>query len=230
MHPNDTHRIVVLGRTGTGKTQFAVHLLSSRDFTTKPWTVIDYKRDGLINALIKQNDLPIVSPYRDPPTRPGLHVMHPLPHVDDDAMEAWLMKVWEQKNHGLYVDEGYQLPQRAGYDIILTQGRALHIPVISLYQRPVWMSRFAVAQADYFAVFNQNDKRDLKVTQEFMKPYLLDTGQEITVYDDLPKYYCFWYDVNNGETYILRPAPSRVEILMAFQNRLRPKMKAGEFV
>jgi hypothetical protein len=208
---------------------FACNLLASRSFHAKPWTIIDYKGDDLITKIVRQNNLKQVYPDDKPPTKPGLYYMKPRPHLDDMAIEGWLMRVWEKENHGLYIDEGYALPQRAAFDMILTQGRSKGIPVIVLYQRPVYMSRFATAQADYFAVFDQNDERDLKTTQAFIKPAITPEGERITVFSELPSYYCLWYDVNNGKTHVLKPAPGPSFILEAFRKRLAAR-KTGVFV
>lgn len=194
-----------------------------------PWTILDYKGDRLINRIVHEHQLKEIRPDQKPPTKPGLYRMLLRPKYDDEAIEIWLQQVWKQQNHGLYIDEGYALPQRGAFDTILTQGRARHIPVIALYQRPVWMSRFAVAQADHFAVFEQNDDRDLKTTQSFIRPFNRD-GFKVTVYDQMPPYYFFWFDVNRNTTDIARPGPNEKEILQNYRYRMYPKSAAGNYV
>lgn len=224
---------MVLGRTGSGKTYFGANLLSMQNFDQMPWTIIDYKGDALIQSIRTQNKLKEIHPKDKPPTRPGLYIMQPRPKLDDKALEEWLMKVWENEDHGLYIDEGYALPQKDAFDIILTQGRAKHIPVIVLYQRPVYMSRFATAQADYFAVFAQHDRRDLKTTNEFVGEYtpIRHRGeprpQTITVYEPLPKFHCYWRDVAEGTISVLSPVPGKNTILAQFRNRLDPRSSRG---
>lgn len=226
--PSDQQRTVILGRTGSGKTFFACYLLSSRNFDEMPWVIIDYKGDSLVERIVKQNKIPSISVQHAPPKKPGLYYMRATPKIDDEAMEAWLWKAWRQEDIGLYVDEGYVLPSKEAFDVILTQGRSKCIPVIILYQRPVWMSRFAVAQADFFAVFDQNDERDLKTTQSFIKPSKGPNGERIDVYTELPKHYCLWYDVSQGVTNILTPCPPAKEILQAFKERLSKRKKADD--
>jgi len=232
---------MIIGRTGSGKSQFAVHLLSFQNWDKQPWIIIDYKGDDIIRDLCKQsmNKIKRIYPDKEPPKKPGLYYMNPTPKIDDEIVEKWLFKVWENgryKKHnkhngtGLFIDEGYQLPQRDGFDILLTQGRSLKIPIICLYQRPTWMSRFAVAQADFFAIFDQNDERDLKTTAAFVKPVITPKGDRITVYNELEPYNCLWYDVNAGHSCVLSPAPSRKQILDAFKLRLNVKERAGYFI
>lgn len=221
--PNDEQISIILGRKGSGKTWFAVNLLSLQDFKRRIWIIVDYKRDALINTVVKQNHIKEIYPTKRPPTNPGLYIMHPRLKDDDEIMEQWLRWVYEQEDIGLYIDEGYALPQRDAFDTILTQGRSKKIPVIALYQRPVWMSRFAIAEADYIAAFEQDDPRDLKTTNGMVKPLELPTGELVSVHTRLPKYHCLWRDIGNAKTDILKPVPGRNTILQNFRDRLNTK-------
>lgn len=247
--PEDTHRTMILGRTGTGKSQFGLHLLSEQNWDHMPWVMIDYKGEDLIADILAQNGWRKVrkgkkvmlvrgmdSPIRELefgdkiPRKAGLYYMNPRPIVDDDAVEAWLLRAHKQGNIGLFIDEGYAMPRFGsgpGFTMILTQGRSLHIPVICLYQRPVWMSRFAIAQADFISVFKQGDERDEKVTKNFCKPAVLPNGNKLGPMDldKLPDYYSLWHDVGRGETAILKPAPDRRIILQTFKDRLSPRQQ-----
>jgi hypothetical protein len=227
--PSDQQRTVVLGRTGSGKSQFAIALLGSRGWDHMPWVIIDYKGEDLLEDILEAtgNAIKIITPKDKVPKSPGLYYMRPTPIVDDDAVNDFLWRVWKQGHVGLFIDEGYALPQdrSAPFDVILTQGRSLHIPVIVLYQRPVWMSRFAVAQADYFAVFEQNDTRDLKTVSQFVKPAKGKNNEIVSVFSPLPRYHCLWYDVSQGFSTVLLPAPSREQIIEAFTSRLKPTQK-----
>lgn len=238
--PTDQHRTIVIGRTGSGKSQFAISLLASRDYDVKPWVIIDYKGEDLIDDIRlatggrKRGAIKWITPYDDPPHKPGLYYMRPRIGVDDDAVNKFLYRCYDEKRGplgdrhrghiGLFVDEGYALPQspKGPFDQILVQGRTLHIPVIVLYQRPVWMSRFAVAQSDFRAHFTEDDDRDLKVSSQFFKKARGPNGEEISVFTDLPQYWCLWYDVSKGLTTVLRPAPDRQLIIKTFQRRLSP--------
>jgi hypothetical protein len=233
--PNNQQRVIVLGRTGTGKSVFAIALLSTRNWiddaisqeAAQPWVIIDYKGEDLIDEIREKcgKRIKTISVHDKPPTKPGLYWMKPTPKIDDEAMEKWLWAVWKNGKTGLFIDEGFALPQKDAFDAILTQGRSLRIPVIVLYQRPAWMSRFAVAQADFVAVFDQNDERDLKTTKSFVKSAILTNKEgnklEVTVYSELPKYHCLWYDVGRGYSSVLFPAPDPKQILSTFKRRLR---------
>lgn len=229
--PTDEHRTVVLGRTGSGKTQFSCDMLSTRNYDEIPWVVIDLKREEFFGTLLKRGYAKLIKCTDKVPHRPGIYVMRPDIKLDDDHLETFLMGCLKDEDVGLYIDEGYALPQRDAFDLILTQGRSKHVPVVVLYQRPVWMSRFAVAQADFFAAFEQNDARDVKSIMNYIRPVKLPgTGQLITPNDGLPKYHCIWYEVGEGRSTVLRPCRSKAEILEHFRQRLAPGGQRRAFI
>jgi len=230
--PTEQQRTLILGRTGSGKSQFAIALLSTQNWHEMPWVIVDYKGEDLIEEILEANPGKIksIKVTDNPPTKPGLYYMRPTPKVDDDAMEAFLWKVWKKGHLGLFFDEGYMVPEKDAFDVIMTQGRTLYIPVICLYQRPAWMSRFAVAQSDFRAVFALDDERDEKTASQFVKPAKSETGELITVKTELPPYWCLWYDVGLGKSSVLRPAPDKQTILGNFKRRLGSSKKQRAIV
>lgn len=228
--PDNTNRTIVIGRTGTGKSQASLSMLANQNYDEQPWVMIDYKGDDHLLALMKtcRGLIKTIKVEDKPPKAPGLYYMHPRPKLDAEAMEAWLMAVHKQGSVGLFIDEGYAMPNYGdspAFTLILTQGRSLHIPVICLYQRPVWMSRFAVAQADYVRVFKQGDIRDKKTVTNYCTPAILPNGSKLgpMEIDRLPDYYSLWHDVGRGNTAVLLPAPGRASILQKIKMRLKPQ-------
>lgn len=225
-NPTDGDRVVVLGDTGSGKSQFAIGLLSTRDWHKKPWIIIDYKGEDLIEDILEECDgfIKHIKVTDKPPTKPGLYYLKVRPLLDDAAIELFLRRVYENQKTGIFLDEGYALPKGSQFfDIILTQGRSLKIPVICLYQRPVHMSRFAISQSTFRAVFRLGDERDAETAARFIRPAITNKGDKITVLSRLPDYHCLWYDVGKGVSTVLRPAPARQEIIDTFKKRLTRK-------
>lgn len=221
--PKDTQRLLITGRTGSGKSQFAMHVLSGMNFHQMPYVFIDYKGEPLFEEIMENNpSIKTLKVTDNPPKKPGLYYLHPMPVVDDKAIDAFLWKVYHQGHCGLVIDEGYCLPQARSncFDVLCVQGRTKHIPLIYLYQRSNWMSRFAVAQSDFRAFFEQDDTRDQIIAKSFIRPCVLPDGTTIDTLSPLPKYYCLWYDVGQGKTSLLRPAPARETIIETFNRRL----------
>jgi hypothetical protein len=211
--PRYDKRTAVIGSTGSGKTQFAVWLLSGRDFNDRPWIIFDFKGDELIASIGAQE----VSIEAAPPIRPGLYVVRPIPERDDKLVEAYLWKIWENGNTGVYIDEGYMLGRfNPALNACLTQGRSKHIEMIVLSQRPVWMPKFVFSEANYFAVFNVTLKDDRKVVSTYLGDQKIDL---------LPKYHCLWYDVDKQEGCVFSPVPDRVGIISLFKSRLQKRVK-----
>lgn len=224
--PTSEDRTTVVGRTGSGKTQFSCDLLATRNWTEMPWIVADYKREKLFLEIQRvlgpkwSREMKVTDKV---PDKPGIYFVRPMPGTDDDAMEALMMRIWEHGRCGFYIDEGFMLPQRLpkykAFTFLLTQGRSLEIPMIMLYQKPNWMNTFAKGQADFFAVFELNNKDDEEIIMKYVRPAVVK-GRKITPNDGLPKYHCLWYEVGEGRSTVLRPARKRTEIMNAFAARV----------
>ena len=208
--PNDSQRITIVGRTGSGKTQAAVWQLSLRSFDSRPWIVYDFKRDTLINSIAGATQIDLSDPL---PKEPGVYVVHPLPD-EIEGVQQHLWKIWAQENVGVYVDEGYMMSTPAQpnppFRALLTQGRSKNIPIIILSQRPVWLDRFVFSESDYYQVFALNDARDRKTITSFV-PADLDKK--------LPDFHSYYYDVGADKLLVIKPVPTADEILSTFAAR-----------
>lgn len=210
--PDDSDRLAIIGRTGTGKTVFGVHQLSMRSFDLMPWIIIDTKRDRLVNSIEGLQECR----FNRVPTDPGLYILRCNPG-DEDNIDDFLLRVWEQENVGLYVDEGYNIPQKENWNGLLTQGRSKRIPMIVLTQRPKWMSKFTWSEADFIDWFWLNYIDDRKT----IRGYLPETPDVIN--KRLPPFWSYWYDVKQDKIFTLSPSPSEAAILATFKSRLTTK-------
>lgn len=212
--PGDTHRLSVLGRTGTGKTQAGLWHLSLKKFTKFPWVIFDAKGDSLINEIAR-NPLVKRITLADTPDKKGLHHLRATPpEMESDAMEDFLWRIHARGKCGLFLDEGFVFdPRSKALRTVLTQGRSLRIPMIILSQRPAWMSRFVFSEADFFQVFGLNDQDDVKTVKRFVRG---------DVERRLPPYHSIWYDVGQDDAHLFLPVPPRDVILENFDQNLKP--------
>jgi hypothetical protein len=208
--PGDTDRITIIGQTGSGKTQGAIWQLSQRSFDKMPWVVFNWKLDASIDAIPGAVDIGLDA---SPPRKPGIYRLHPRPD-DAEAVDSFLWRVWERGGIGLYIDEGYMIPPRSSaFQAILTQGRSKRIPVITLTQRPLWLSRFALSEAEYIQLYKLNDTRDIDVVARFMP---------LPIHTPLPgKYYSWWFDGSRDYKAVLQPVPDMDTILDGIRLRTR---------
>lgn len=211
--PGPDSRTLIVGKTGTGKTYTAVWHLSTRDYMSRPWVIFDYKGDPLLGS-IDAEELDILD---NPPDEPGIYIVRPFPDDDDNLVNDFLKRIWVKGNTGIYIDEGYMVPSRSGpFKAILTQGRSKQIPVIVLSQRPVWLTRFAISEADYYQVFWLNDRRDRQVLESFLPE--LDDGRDVNT--RLEQYHSWFYDVSRDNIMELGPVRSIDKIVEKINSNL----------
>jgi len=215
--PDNSHRVTINGRTGSGKTQFAAHLLSRMPFNEQPWIIVNHKHDELFDSLPRVKPIGMNEKL---PSEPGVYQIWPDPH-DEDGLEQWLWRVWRKHRTGLVFDEGYMVPRNSGaFRTILTQGRSLRIPAFIITQRPSYVSRFAFSEANFYILFHLNDARDKKTVCEFTPDNSVWDLEQI-----LPKYHARWYDNGNDFSCHIKPAPKVEEIKNVFDERLKPKRR-----
>lgn len=208
--PGGDSRTTVIGATGTGKTTCGVWLLSSQRFDKRPWVVIDFKREQIFDAVgfppIKQ-----ISLSAKPPKKPGgLYLLSPRPD-EDERLDEWLWRVWEQGDIGLFVDEAALMPNGEAFRAILQQGRSKRIPVIACMQRPVDVKRALFSEASYFCIYRMQDARDYKIVQGFA-PAEISTSQR--------RHHWRWYDVQNHELLNMLPVPKPAEVATLVRDKL----------
>lgn len=195
--PGGDQRTTVLGATGSGKSTCGLWLLAHQRFDRRPWIAIDFKRETIFDSV----GFPPIQPLGlgdRLPKRPGLYLVSPRPD-EDDALDAFLWRVWERENCGLYIDEAALMPDgSAAFAAILQQGRSKRIPVIACSQRPVSVARGLFSEANFFAVYRMVDKRDYSIAQGFV-PGDLSTP--------LPPHHWYWYDRERHELLHMKPVP-----------------------
>lgn len=175
-------QLVLLGKTGRGKTTFAVDVLERRhqQRQAKVCSFVTKKRDETSRQLIgagwdrlvdwpprysqrNGGKLILWPPYTKPSTYPR-DVRPTFLDAIDEIMEegAWT----------LYLDEaGYiveSLKLRVSLDELFTQSRSNEITLMAGSQRPVWVSRAMLSQHAWVCAFRIGDTEDAKRAAEVM--------------------------------------------------------------
>lgn len=214
--PNDTQRHSIMGQTGSGKTVFGMWCLSQRSYDRMPWIIIDVKRDDLIERIPRLTEIDA----RDkPPKRRGLYVVRPdVLDFENGVMTQFLYKIWENENTGLFIDEGYAFKARdPGLRTVLTQGRSKHVPVISLSQKPSWVSPFLFSESEFKSVFYLDMPNDIERVTEWM-PRMLG-GRRVDP-STLPPHTSYWRSGPYREFALLGQCPPPDDILTTFDERM----------
>lgn len=212
--PAISERALVVGSTGTGKSTLGLWLLKHAPFHRMPYVIVDYKREQAIKMIDRARHIDL---NEAPPRQPGLYVVRPMPEIDDERMKAWLYRIWNNGNTGLFFDEGLMVPKSGGaLQAIYTQGRTKHIPVITLSQRPVELHRTALSESDHFVVFRLNDERDYKTILQYI-PRMTDR-----VIEDRPEFNSLWYRQRDREKWNIQ-AINEPELLSAQINARLPR-------
>lgn len=218
--PRDDERVTIVGRTGSGKTQLATWLLSVSNFLEKPWIIVDYKYDGLLNAVDRIKEIGL---HEAIPRDPGLYIVHPDPE-EKDGIEHFLRNIWRAENTGIYFDEMYMIPDTGAFRALITQGRSKKIPVISLAQRPAWISKFCFTECEHISIFHLQHKDDQKRVSEFVP-----SDQNLDLQNRLPPYHSRWYSLRADHIFHLAPVPDAQTIVETIDGRLKtlnPRIKS----
>ena len=210
--PGDGNRTVIIGRTGTGKTVSGLWLLSEQDLE-KPWIVLNFKNDEHIDSI--KNTREIDYNYIPAKDDAGLFILRPLPR-DGKLLEAYLWKIWERENCGIFCDEASMVGSNDAFDACLTQGRSKRIPMILCTQRPVWITRWAFSEASFIQVFDLNDQRDIDTVESFVP---IDWEQEL----ELKPHYSWYYEIDRNKIFKFKPCPPMPELRKRFAEKLYRK-------
>lgn len=209
--PGPTHRVAIVGRTGSGKTVAAIWHLSEADFDERPWILLDYKNDELINRIGRAEFISA----EEVPDLPGVYILKVKPG-DEERIEEWFRLAWERENLGILVDEGYMIDRNSQwFNACLTQGRSKRIEMIILSQRPVWLSRFVFSEADFFQIFDLTHVKDRDKVQEYIRD---DEREQLE--QPLAPYHSYYYDVGRRQLETFAPVPESAELLAKIDARL----------
>jgi KaiC/GvpD/RAD55 family RecA-like ATPase len=171
----------IVGATGTGKTHFARHLITTIAQATHgylPIYILDSKcpiarpdksdfkmffRKGIGRRHVGNKVPPIIRPQG----RDFIQVW--TPEEDDlDMYDEWYKQIYQEGQPAVVLtDELSSVTTEAGkgtryFNILLKQGRGLEISMINLTQSPAYIPQSLLRQAMHVVRFRLNDEYDAK--------------------------------------------------------------------
>lgn len=195
--PQEGERALIVGQTGSGKTAFAAWML--RRLAVSPVVIYDTKDEDKFRALVPNAVVETVPEMLAAVEDEAFDYVIVRPPVallrEPEALDDYLMAHYEQlRRVPAYIDEAYTFHRNAqagpGLIALLTRGRSRGITTIISTQRPAWLSRFCVTEAQRLYLFRLTDKADKKrigdVVPEFADMpnpqkhgfYFFETGEE----------------------------------------------------
>ena len=203
--PGPTNRTTLIGRTGSGKSQFGAYVLSRQNFHVMPWVIIDFKdqHTDIINKIERVTEID----YSVIPEHPGLYILKPRTEDGRNGiLSDWLDRVLQHGNIGLFFDEVFPVGQHNdGFNTIMMQGRSKYVPIICCTQRPSNVSTYCFSEASYYFIFDLTKISDRKKVSEEIP--------QISSRYELPEYHSYYYDVVKKYLGKLGPAPDEKSIL-----------------
>lgn len=230
--PKDSDRVTIVGQTGTGKTVAGVASLAPRSYDTKPWLVLNYKRDELLEQLPYTAEIGTTDQI---PKHPGLYLVRPeceAGSVDGLLNRAHRRAVMGGGGCGFYIDEGYEVGQHSlAFKRVLTQGRSLELPTITLSQRPVWMLKNVFSEMTFLQVFPLLDYDDRKLITKWLPQETINgTPIDVNYPERLGEYESLYFDAGRRSAVVLGPMPFGEQVLNMFDRRVpKPPAKKRKF-
>jgi hypothetical protein len=214
--PGKSNRIVLVGRTGTGKTVAGLWHLSNQNLE-RPWVVFNFKNDEHIDSLENTNEIGL--DWKPNKKDRGLFILRPLPsdmkatREGPSPLEVFMWRLWHHERVGVFCDETFMVGPNEAFDACLTQGRSKEIPMIMCTQRPVWITRFAFSEASYIQVFDLNDSRDIQTIEGFV-PIVWDDEKALGPHQS------WYYEIDRNYLVRLQPVPDMDRVREVFKTKL----------
>ncbi|MHB8387514.1 MAG: hypothetical protein ACYDAO_09370 [Thermoplasmataceae archaeon] len=198
-------RGLLVGRTGSGKTQNAVFQM--RHSVVSPVIILDTKIENAFFGLPEEDEkldlIESIDDFKSMSKRPKKDLpeyilVRPEKEViqNSELQDEYCNLLYHKfSSCFIYFDELYNWHKtgRTGDELIglLTRGRSRGKTVLMSSQRPALISRFCVSETDKFYIHHLNDMRDRKTIGEFIPDF-----QKVQT---PPKYHFWHYNVSESE-------------------------------
>jgi len=189
--PQKDSRVIIVGKTGCGKTTLAIRLL---DLYQRVF-ILDSKAELRLSNYVVLNTLDKVqkTQYNRVIYSPNASEL-----LDKETIDEFFSYVYWQKDCCIYIDELLSITQHQ-FDLtyhlkaILTRGRSRNIACIMSTQSPMRLPHYVLSQAEYYYVFQlrlpQDRRKIYEITgldeekQKSLRKYEFLCATEFEVYD-----------------------------------------------
>lgn len=172
---------MILGATGSGKTEFAIYLLGFLVGRTQ----IDILDTKIEPAFERLPGCEVVESFSllDKCTAP-VRIYRPVAgeQLDYELLDAYCQWRYENAPNLTYIDElnslGATTKPRPGLLNLQTRGRSRQASLWMSSQRPAWVTRFSFSETQRFFVFYLNDEDDRARVVKFTRKELIEPPRE----------------------------------------------------
>lgn len=160
---------IVIGRTGSGKSVYAVKAVADfhRSNPDSAIIIVNHKNSKDWNGLIAPSKRGTFPQYK----KGVILNIIPFPWQDEE-LNAYLWNIYSKAYPCLVVfDEGQNISDNKypAASVLWQQGREMNIGVLTCCQRPVKVSRYAITQSSFITIYNLIGEDDLKTLDGYME-------------------------------------------------------------
>jgi len=199
-----------MGKTGTGKTYFATHLVNLLSRKRKLVAIVDQEEDLVTldmsnpfdeefyvfdlddETFQKINYAGIIKQY----DRVGFMVLNLLEEEQNEVVDRICSVIYRLGNVVLYIDEAHKFFPQNNYPIELERlirgGRKRGVDVVLVTQQVIDLRKTALKQAHVGVFFRITEENELKKLRAM--------GIDANVVANLPLYKCYVVDFMTGES------------------------------
>jgi energy-coupling factor transporter ATP-binding protein EcfA2 len=199
-HYSPDEHVLILGPTGSGKTQMALDALSVVPSEKNPAIVFAMKpRDKTLEGFAEKNEFQTVGVWPPPisakwkPKKPRGYLLKPSHNMRDihwtrqhqhDVFQEAIIDSYAKGNRILFADETYSLTNELQLSdelvTVWTKGRSMNCTLWAASQRPAFIPTWAYSQSTHFFISYDPDKRSRKRYEEIsgVDPDIIREGTE----------------------------------------------------
>lgn len=206
-------RGLLIGQTGSGKTQDGIYQLMQAEHF--PVIVFDTKFEPAFDGLARGDEFSeqvndfdefVKMAERKKKDMPDYIIVRPSAAelADTESLDRYSQLVYSAFGPCMaYYDELYQWHNAGkigpGFIGLLTRGRSKGKTVLMATQRPAWVSRFCLTEAQKFYIHKVLDARDKKA--------LASVVPDFDKLPDPPKYHFYFYTTHSSRVSLMKPVP-----------------------